>query len=75
MRAINSVRILRFLWALFLSGFCSCVYAGADPAPTDWLPQFTKINVDGGDIVFDAGISQLRLSNGQLGDALSPPNK
>jgi hypothetical protein len=64
----NGVSILRQLMLpLLLFGFCSGAYAGADPAPTDWLPIFSKISFDGNDTVFDAGETQIRLPN-------RPPN-
>jgi hypothetical protein len=54
-------------------GFCSGVHAGADPAPSDWLPVFNNISFSGNDIAFDAGSAQIRLPNGQWGSATSSP--
>ncbi len=58
---------------LLLFGPCSGAYAGADPAPTDWLPIFHKISFDGNDTIFDAGDTQIRLPNGQLSSSTSSP--
>jgi hypothetical protein len=59
--------------SLLLFGFWTGAYAGADPAPTDWLPTFNKVSFDGNDTVFDAGVTQIRLFNGQWGNATSSP--
>lgn len=67
----NSVSILRQLMLLLLLFvFLGSAYAGPDPTPTDWLPQFSKISFDGDDVVFGDGYSQIRLLNRQFGNLL-----
>lgn len=64
----------RHILPLLLFGFCSGSFAGADPAPTDWLPVFNNISFAGNDIVFDAaGETQIRLLDGQWGNSTSSP--
>jgi len=62
--SILSSLILPFL----MFGFCSSVYAGPDPTPTDWLPQFTKVGFNGNDVVFSDGNLHIRLPNRQFGN-------
>ncbi len=64
---------LRQLLPMLLLGFCDSVFAGADPTPTDWLPQFSKVSLVGSDIFFDAGIAEIRLFNGKFSSASSSP--
>lgn len=71
---IVSMRSRIFLLALMF-GFCSGVHAGADPAPSDWLPVFSNIRLAGNDIVFEAKGPQIRLPNGQWASATSSPIK
>jgi len=45
----------------------------ADPWPTDWLPRFNKVRIDEHGIVFDAAVTQIRLRDGQWGNAAGSP--
>ncbi len=70
----NSAYVLRqLLLPLLVFGICGGAYAGADPAPADWLPSFNKVKFDANDIVFAAGDTQIRLPNGQWDSAISSP--
>lgn len=61
----KNVSLLRWLLLSFiLFGFWRGAHAGADPMPTDWLPQFMQVRFDGLDVVFDAGVAQIRLRDG-----------
>jgi hypothetical protein len=71
--ARNILVLRRFLLPLFLFVFWGCAYAGADPTPTDWLPRFYKIALDGSDVVIDSKITQIRLHNGQWENTSSSP--
>lgn len=66
--------ILRFLLlSLLLLAISTGAYAGADPTPTDWLPSFAKITLDGGDVIFDAKFAQIRLRNSHWEGSSSLP--
>jgi len=68
------VTLLRwFLLPMFLIAFWRGAYAGADPTPTDWLPQFNKVRFEGQDVIFDAGVTQIRLRDGKWSNASGLP--
>lgn len=70
----ENVSILRWLLLPFiLFGFWGGAHAGADPTPTDWLPQFNKVRFKGLDVVFDAGVAQIRLREGKWDNASGSP--
>ncbi len=72
--SFHVVSILRwFLLPMLLFGLWQEAYSGPDPTPTDWLPQFDKVRFDGHDVIFDAGITQIRLRNGQWDNATGSP--
>ncbi len=61
------------LLPLFLLGLWESAHAGPEPTPTDWIPRFTEVRIEGRDIVFDAGITRIRLADGQFGKPTSTP--
>jgi hypothetical protein len=72
--SFTTVTALRwFLLPMFLIAFWRGAYAGADPTPTDWLPQFNKVRFEGQDVIFDAGVTQIRLRDGKWSNASGLP--
>lgn len=72
-RNISALHLRWLLLPLLLFGLWGGAYAGADPWPTDWLPRFNKVRIDGYGIVFDAAVTQIRLRDGQWYNASGSP--
>ncbi|MGB9094046.1 MAG: DUF3857 domain-containing protein [Gallionella sp.] len=72
--SFTNVSVLRrYLLPLFLISIWHGAFAAADSTPTDWLPQFNKVRFEGPDVVFDAGVTRIRLRGGKWSQASGSP--
>ncbi len=74
MTMLTDVSVVRpLVLLLFLLGQIHEVHAGPDPTPTDWIPRFSEVLIEGTNVLLKAEDSQIRLFNAQFGNHSTSP--